>query len=682
MTGFAAEMERELGQPLKISPAVQSKRDEKKLEILQWERKNATNPEDIKALDKEIGFASRQPRTQAQQQSIMSQMESELTPTVARLPNQIPEPQPATAQQPQAAQPEKTKPALGMNPVQEATVSIASGMGGAVAGGLYGLYKLATTGNLEQASEAVKGTQEKLTYQPVSAGAQKAVEVAGSGYNPLNWPSIASKKAAEIGQDIGLFSPEVATAVEVVGTMAPFGLAAKALKGGAKPLPNKGAFQSAGAAAATTAQTARTVAAAATPELGQAITKIPEKFRNMPAITRQAEADSLPIPIKLTQGEATGNSGILSLERNRRGTNAETRQRLEDTNNNLKENLNVIRDEAAPDVHGVNHVENGQSLIDAYKATDDSITKDISAKYKALEQANGGKFPVDGVAFADAAEAALGKKLKTDFVPPPIAKQLTQFKEGKPMTFEDFEAMRTNLAAEMRKAERSGDGNAAMAAGIVRDALESLPMTGDAAALKPLADAARQAARARFQLLEKDPAYKAAVHDKVSADDFINKFVVKGKAADVKQMVQHLGKGSQAHQTMAAGALNYLKQQAGIVNEAGNFSQAGYNKALQSLSPKLRDILDPKAAQHVETLGKVARYTQEQTRGSFVNNSNTLVGAMAEGAKSGMEGMANVAAHGVPVGTVTRRFFKGRAERKQIQRSLQTGAGMDLRDLK
>ena len=111
------------------------------------------------------------------------------------------------------------------------------------------------------------------------------------------------------------------------------------------------------------------------------------------------------------------------------------------------------------------------------------------------------------------------------------------------MTFEQFEAMRTNLAAEIRKAERSGDGNAKMAASLVYEALDNLPLTGDAAALKPLADKARTLAKARFDQLKADPAYRAAINDKVPADKFLDTFVIKGHNKNVQTMVDTLGRG-------------------------------------------------------------------------------------------------------------------------------------------
>lgn len=575
-------------------------------------------------------------------------------------------------------------------PLAEVGKSVGTGLASSVLGGLAGMYTLITNGmDTEKAADTVREVQDKLTYQPKGEGAKAGVELLGSNANPLNWIPNAANAVGEAGVKSGVLSPGEATALSTAATMVAPGAALKALGKGGTALKNIGKagaaeeaapFGSVGAAAANKGSALKQELTMASPELQQAAKSVPDKHLNPVAVKRQVEADSLPVPVRLTAGQATGDLGVLSNEMNSRGKSEALRNRYQEQNQQLKDNLNAIREEAAPDVFGTNHVENGQALIDAYKATDSAITKDISAKYKALEDANGGNFPIDGIAFADAAEKALAKKLKTDFLPPAIAKQLAKFKEGEPMNFEQFEAMRTNLASEIRKAERSGDGNAAYASGLVRESLEDLPLTGEAAKLKPLADAARSAAKARFDLLKKDPAYKAAVNETTAADDFINKFVVKGKAADVKQMAQHLGVGSPAHQTMSAGAINYLKQKAGIVNEAGNFSQAGYNKALQELKAKLVDIVGGKAAKQLETVGNVARYTQEQPRGSFVNNSNTFVAQAAEKAKDVAEVVANKFTGGVG-GTVVRSAVAKKMAEKDAMKSLQTGAGIDLRDI-
>jgi hypothetical protein len=233
----------------------------------------------------------------------------------------------------------------------------------------------------------------------------------------------------------------------------------------------------------------------------------------------------------------------------------------------------------------------------------------------------------------------------------------------------------------MRKAERSGDGNAKAASSIVRTALEDLPLSGDAANLKPLANEARSAAKARFDMLKKDPAYDAAVND-VAPDKFINKYIIGGNKRDLEALTAQLGKGSEGHQAVSAAVVNYLKDKAGVINDNGNFSQAGYNKALKQLDPRLLELVDGETAQQLRALGNVSRYTQAQPRGSYVNQSNTFVAGAKEMAKGGLEKAANVAGFGVvPIGTMTREALANRAAAKQTKESLKPGAGTKLSDL-
>jgi hypothetical protein len=440
---------------------------------------------------------------------------------------------------------------------------------------------------------------------------------------------------------------------------------------------------SVGAAALPTISTIQQALLSATPELQNALKGIAFEQTNVPTFMRHIEADSLPVPIRLTKGQANGDIVQLSNEQNRRGKDPELAQRFNEQNGLLIENINEIRGRAAPDAYGTKIIENSQGIIDAYKTIDTARSEKISAAYKALEDANGGQFPIDGITLTKNAEAMLGKKLKTEFLPSSIKSQLERFKSGEPMTFEQFEAMRTNLAAEIRKAERSGDGNAAMASSIVREALEQLPLTGQAATkLKPLADSARSLAKERFDMLKKDPAYKAAVDDAVAADKYLQKFVVNGVNKNIATMVNHLGKDSVAHQHMAAGTVNWLKDKAGIVDETGNFTQAGFNKALKQLDDvkNMEQIFTPDAVSQLKTLGNVARYTQAQPRGAFVNNSNTLVGALAEKAKkgisAGVEGGLNVVVPGLQLGTTVMEMRARRANAAEVQKALEIGAGV------
>jgi hypothetical protein len=421
----------------------------------------------------------------------------------------------------------------------------------------------------------------------------------------------------------------------------------------------------------------------ASPELAAELKTIPLNDINHESVNRQLEADSLPVPMKLTKGQATQDVNILSNEVNSRAKNPELAQHYNEQNQQLIENINAINENAAPNVFGTNHVENGQSLIDSYFDIDKARVENIDAKYQALRDAAGGDFPVDGAAFANNAFKSLKKELKTEFLPDSIKSQLKAFQNGEAMTFEQFESMRTNLASEMRKADRAGDGNAEFALSKVREALEDLPLTGEAKNLKPLADEARAAAKERFDVLAQDKAYKAAINGKVAADDFIQKFVVNGKKSDIDTMVKHLGEDSQAREVMAAGIINWLKSKAGIVNETGNFSQAGFNKALNHIDPKILSIVGPEVNSQLKALGNTARLTQARPRGSYVNESNTFVNQAAELAKTGVEKTANtlIGAGFIPVGTIAREQLQKRATKQATKESLKPGAGTRLSDI-
>jgi hypothetical protein len=618
-------------------------------------------------------------------------------------------------QEAMASQPDKLRD-LGATPkgVGEVGLQMLTGLGSTLVGGYEGL--LAAGGALRRGAdlstalsaggEAVKSRTDRSTYQPTTEAGKGMSTALASPYNPLNWPGLAGKAVGEKIADV-TGSPGAAAIGETAVTMAPLslilggksGAPAAAKTADAKvPLADvaKG-IEAAPAAEVPKPRIKLKVSAYDTAQTGKGAPEIPRptieqttpQFRdavaktvakgdvNQVALGRHIEADSLPIPVRLTEGQATGDIVKISNEMNLRAKGGgQLAQQFAEQNSALLQNVNAIRERVAPKVTGTNHVENGQAIIDAYKTKDAALSADISAKYKALTDANSGNLPVDGVAFAKAADEALSKKMKGRYVPPEIQADMAALREGGPMTFEMFENMRTNLAAEARKAERAGDGNRAMAVSIVRDALESLPIAGETAAIKPLADAARQAAKARFDLLKKDPAYKAAVNDAVAADDFISRFVVNGKASNVKEMKRNLSADEIAQQTIAAGAINFLKSKAGIVNDTGNFNNLGYNKALEAMKPKLLDLVPPDTASQLVSLGNVARYTQEQPKGSFVNNSNTFVASLGDKALSTAEGVANVAAHGVPVGSWMRRTFeKGQVEKK-IKKATAPGAGI------
>ena len=432
--------------------------------------------------------------------------------------------------------------------------------------------------------------------------------------------------------------------------------------------------KSVGAAAVPDATTIEQALSVATPELQKALQgkKLDTSF------IRHIEADSLDIPVRLTEGQATGDIIKISNEQNRRGKDPELARRFNEQNGQLIENINSIRAKAAPDVYGTKTIENSQGIIDSYKTIDANLNEGINAKYQALRDAAGGQFPVDAPKLLQNIESKLQKELLSNEAPKGQFSELQRLAKNNNMTFEDYLSLRRNLGDIARTAE---DGPTRKAAGYMIEELEKLPLQESAKRLKPLADQARKAARDRFQMLEKDPAMKAAVDDTVPADKFIDKFVINGVNKNINTMVQHLGKDSEAHQHMAAGTINWLRDKAGVIDENSNFSQKQYNAALKKLDDvnNLHEIFNPEAASKLKTLGNVANYTQFQPRGTFVNNSNTLVGAMAQAARNTVgktiEGGLNVAVPGVQLGTSLMEMRARRAAEAETRKALELGAG-------
>lgn len=407
-------------------------------------------------------------------------------------------------------------------------------------------------------------------------------------------------------------------------------------------------------------------------EMRGTASQMPLKNVNLNALESHVQALNLPEPIQLTKGQATGDLVALSNELNRRGELPNIAQRIGEQNKSLVNNLTLIRERAAPDVFGTKPSDFGQQVIDGYLNIDRQRTDNIRQLYGQLEQAAGGDFPIDAQKFVQSADQQLKKKLKSEFLPPEIDRQLQSYRDGSRMDFEQFEALRTNLATEIRKAEQAKDGNKSTALGVVRDSLENLPLTGEAAQLKPLADAARKAAKERFDALRKDPAYNAAINGKVAPENFIDTFVLskaKGTEANVRQMMSALGRGSPEQQAIAAGLMDVITRKA--VDSSGNFSQAAYNNILRELEPKLLEVFDPNSAKQLKNLGEVSRKVMAQPKGSFANNSNTFVASISKGA----EQIFNFAAPGLSLGTQAAQSRQKKLGQKFERETLEPLAG-------
>jgi hypothetical protein len=439
---------------------------------------------------------------------------------------------------------------------------------------------------------------------------------------------------------------------------------------------------SVGAAAVTDISAINAALAQASPQLQAKLSKIPRNQINLFALESHLQAERLGLGSDFfTEGQATQNPGALSFEMNERGKYPALSERFSQQDAKLKTAVDRLHDRAVQNEVGGTTYAHGVEQIKQYKEIDDVRTADINQKYKALKDAAGGNFPIDAPQFVRNAKSLLDKNLKTEFLPTTIEKQINAFEDGKTMSFQNFESLRTNLADEMRKAERSNDGNAKFALSLVRQALEDLPLVQESQSLKSVADQARNAARQRFEALKADPAYAAAVDD-AHPDTFIKKYVIDAPAANVRLMRDTFGDGSIGALNIESALINHLREKGGLV-EKSNVSQATYNKTFKALEEKLRAGAKPETIEDLRVLGDVLYKTKAQPAGSFVNNSNTFVANLANESanKAAQAGDVMLIAKGLPpLASKAVGWVGEKREEFKMKRRLEPGAGVKKQD--
>ena len=349
---------------------------------------------------------------------------------------------------------------------------------------------------------------------------------------------------------------------------------------------------------------------------------------DMRAVLRQAEAEQILGPnARLMTGQATRDPMQFAQEldlRGVRGAGEGIANRLANQNTGLINALNTRGASAAP-----GEMAAGQGLIGALQAGDEAARARISGLYNEAKALNANEIPLDAVTFVDTARNMLKQEMKDSFLPGKISRVVRQVGEGDiPLNVSTAEQLKTNIAAEVRKAQRAGDGNAVRALGIVRDSLENTPIAGEIGEQALTAfNAARGAARQRFGEIESNPALSAAIDD-VAPDKFFNKYVLSAPARDLQRM---LDAAPDQADVVRAQVVDYLKSKAlsGASDEVGRFSQAGYNKALKQIGEtKLRQLFPAEEVAQLKSIGNVASYIQAQPAGSAVNNSGTGAAVM------------------------------------------------------
>lgn len=579
----------------------------------------------------------------------------------------------------------------------QAALAYATGIPASIAAGYRGLWDLAMGKGIYQASQDVGETQNRLTSS-VDPATQAGM---ASPNNPLNLiPKLGAGVGEVVRNDLG---SDLGAAIANAGTQV-FALDAGG-RSGVPPIV-RGAADVAGKGAKTVSNAADTVGTAmglkpppltaeqivvrqaqnspqsmgasaaaanlskASPQLQSAIVKAAQQTGgavNDTALQNHLEAAAHGVD--LMEGQATRDPTTFSDEQN--STNPAVMKRKQDQEIQMTDAIDNIRREAGPTTVQNNPIQNGQIAVDALKTYDQPIKADIKAKYQALVDANGGTVPIDPGQFLSNVDSALKKQYLTASIPPAASELLGSLRNGEPLDFEGFEAARSRLA----EAQRDG-GSSGVAAGIIRNQLEQLPLSPQAAGLKGLADTARSAAKSRFDALDADPAYQAAVDDSTKigapsplADKFLDKYALGAPKANLDLMMQKLD--PEAQQAVASHTLSTIRD-AAITNN-GKVSANGYNGAVQKYGPKLNSLVGADTVENLESLGRVITNAKVPPEGHFVNYSKS--GVLRNAATGVAQEIGGAALNAKTMG-LGMPIVKGVAERSFAKRVLAPGAGL------
>jgi hypothetical protein len=621
-----------------------------------------------------------------------------------------PSEQPSSNAQPKPSGWTMGKPGLGLETgIPEGILALGTGAAGALAAGGLGWLERASGKSWEQIQEDQQALQQRVQFQPqttIGKGIAQAGGWVGGKLDELGgW---AAEHAGNLAEAAGA-DPTTVAAIKTATHATTMALAprvgAGAVGAGLGVLRSVGSgaadvasgvfsrsgapsplyeaqggdvapFAPGGAAAATATGRMST----ASPELADSVAaQIAEaqqqygpdwKSHFYPdALDRNLEADSLgaitgAAPGRLTEGQAAQDPVLISNELNNRGTATDIAKQLQWQNQNLADHLQGIRENlAGPDVNTVTPTEHGQALIDAYQKLHAPRQAEIDSDWSAIRSQTGDAPIFDAGKMLQDAQAALKTKLLSAQDPGGQLAELTDAARRGGLTADGYNEFRHTLGQIAMKGGTEGK-----AASTVIQATNASELLPEASAFRSAVNDALAKGRALHADVEADPAYDAAVNGTVSANDFVNKFLVRGKVENIAQMAENFGNDDLARQTMSAALVDHLRDSARLNNQyQGNFAADSFNKQLAAIAQRGGPVFQNGELSALQTLGNYARNSTFRPKGNFVSTANTapaaasMIGRVGGLAGNALEATGNMVVPYLKLGSIVSTGIRARA---------------------
>jgi len=560
--------------------------------------------------------------------------------------------------------------------------SAVAGTVGYGAGRLFGLSPEEATG----ASQKVAGQ----LAEPVG----RLTGTAGTKQYEQALPTQAMKKFGEVVQSNVVEPIAKTTGADVTDVGQGVNAAMMALPFAAKPLAKGYAaakaelptvrietvkpsgMQSGGAAAASNEALLTEAVNRASPTLAAELKNLDPKTLNPDVLENYLKADQFGI--QLTKGQATGDPNLISIERNERGLKPQLAEEYAKQNRALAENADLLRKKAGEGTNEINYVGNAERSIEYYKDINKESKTGIKQAYEEIDKLGAGKIKIDSKTLGENAMKALTEKEDIDFLPEKMKSKVEEFVNGKEINFDQLDNLITQISRETRKAQRAEDGNAVHALTILRGEVEKLPLLGETAAVKVVADKARSLAAKEFGLLDKrkdtyNAVYADIVNGAADSKDFIPKTIFTSKNAPFKKALDLIADKPEAVQQLKAGTLDYMIRKS--TDASGNFNTSKFREFVDNLDVNGKGApLFSDDWQSIKDLAKTGQLIEAQPKGSFVSNANTTPAAAQLAKQYGTKLATKIPI----VGSLVEPALQIRAEQqmaREVKETMRPGAG-------
>lgn len=336
------------------------------------------------------------------------------------------------------------------------------------------------------------------------------------------------------------------------------------------------------------------------------------------------KGDFQALGMQPTLGQITRDGAQFSKEKNLRGVagvGEPLLQRFDQQAQRLQE-LITGRSAGAADEFTA-----GQNLLAALKGVDDGMKSKVNAAYAGAKDHLGRAAPMDSAKFSEMANYALDNEMLGGVLPAQVRNILNDVTLGK-IPFNVNTAVQIDQT--LSRIQRGASDAEKYAISKVRDALNSSPIADNVGEdAKLMFDAARGVAKNRFDTHNAIPALKAAVDGDISAQDFVRRFLINGKAEDVSGLAKVLPNDATQEARRQFGAA--MERAAFGQNVTGDksFSQESFAKFLNQpgMKQKLGAFFSKDEIAEFERISRVGAYMNSFPANSTVNTSNTA-GAM------------------------------------------------------